>query len=459
MTLFSSASWVSTRTAIPTPLVALALLSVTAGCPDSTDTSVSETAAMTNVTTESGGSGATQTGETSPTGPTGETTGSETGVVDVDPKKVDLLFVIDNSGSMAPVQDQVNGDVEALVDPLIADGLSLRIGITTTDMGNPQCSADSTKPAMGNLVLSSCIDRVEAGDFTFEGVDPPIDASTVCTDFCGFDDSGFQVTPTATDVDPDPVPRPWIEVDGGDSNLGEQSVIGALRCFLPQGVAGCGFESPLEAMYSVIVGSETPDDPNYGFIRGDARLIIVMITDETDCSLDPDWKDIFQTNKVFWNHPMDPKPVSAVCWRAGVTCTGSPAEFDDCVADNHDINGSSGVSDSSAVLYPLSRYTEQLTALKGDTESVELHLIAGVPAGYSTGTPITYSEDAPDPDFVDSFGIGPGCVSATSGPEVPPVREREVAETLAGGARPVYSVCASSYVPAFTAIAESILAQ
>jgi len=413
---------------------------------------------MTNVTTESSDGGeATQSGGGT-TGITGETSGSETDAPQLDPDSVDILFVIDNSGTMSEEQAQVNEEIEALIDPLIEAGLSLRIGITTTDAGNPQCSKASTTPENGALVLSSCLERVALGDFDFDGTDPPIDGAPSCTDYCGLGDSELQVEPTATAEDPTPAPRPWVEVEGADSNVGEVGVVNALRCFLPMGVNGCGFESPLEAMHKALLRSDVAGEVNFGFLREEARLVIVMVTDETDCSYNESYKDIFQTNKVFWNSPDDPKPSSAVCWRAGVSCVGSPPNRE-CFAENHDISGSSGASDSSAVLHPLSRYTDLLTELaasKGSASAVELHLIAGVPEGYADGASIEYSEGS-SPEFVDNFGIGPGCVSAVLGGAVPSVREREVAEALAGGGRPVYSICASSYVPAFDAIVASIL--
>ena len=87
--------------------------------------------------------------------------------------------------------------------------------------------------------------------------------------------------------------------------------------------------------------------------------------------------------------------------------------------------------------------------------SRRLYLIDGVPEGYADGTALKYSES--DPNFVEDFGIDPGCKSASI-TAVPPVRERELAEALSPGQRPAYSICSANYDAALGSIAQSILA-
>ena len=100
-------------------------------------------------------------------------------------KDVDILFVIDNSGSMGEEQGKLAGNfssfISVLEDPAVK--ANYRIGITTTDNGNPWCGA-STTPEAGKLVFESCQDRI--GEFTSLDMkaDPP-------------DDEGFRQLPTA----------------------------------------------------------------------------------------------------------------------------------------------------------------------------------------------------------------------------------------------------------------------
>jgi hypothetical protein len=75
------------------------------------------------------------------------------------------LFVIDNSGSMAEEQALLSANFAAFIDVLEAPDVkaNYRIGVTTTDAGNPRCPSAQYKPEGGKLVLSSCVDRAAAG--------------------------------------------------------------------------------------------------------------------------------------------------------------------------------------------------------------------------------------------------------------------------------------------------------
>jgi hypothetical protein len=53
------------------------------------------------------------------------------------------------------------------------------------------------------------------------------------------------------------------------------------------GVAGCGEEHQLQAV-RVALNPQSFNQQNVGFLRADAYLAIVLITDEDDCSASPD---------------------------------------------------------------------------------------------------------------------------------------------------------------------------
>ncbi|MEZ4384156.1 MAG: hypothetical protein R3A79_22675 [Nannocystaceae bacterium] len=415
----------------------------------STGSSTTATTAETTTTTTTATATTTETTDTSETstGTTGEPLPSDA---------VDILLVIDDSGSMSEEQALLSASLGALIEPLEAASIDYRIAITTTDAGNPRCPKAATTPPNGAFVLSSCVDRVEAGDFLFEGVDPPFDASYACTDYCSASDDAIVVTPTPTALDPEAKPRPWIEGGPGGSNISGLSQVAALQCFVPQGITGCGFESPLEAMYKALTRATTPGEANYGFLRDDASLLVLIITDETDCSYNPAHEEVFTTNKALWNSPADPVPTSAVCWRAGVGCSGSSPSYDDCFPEHHTVDAAVTDSEQDAVLFPLSRYSDQLHQI-ADAKlagKVELRLIAGVPSGYIDGAAIPYTES--DPNYISDFGIDPACVS-DFGRAVPSVRERALAEELSGGARTTHSICESDFGVALDAAAKSVI--
>jgi hypothetical protein len=178
-------------------------------------------------------------------------------------KDVDILFVIDNSGSMGEEQGLLAANfpafIDVLEDPLVK--ANYRIGVTTTDNGNPQCGG-STSPEAGKLQLSSC--RSRQGEFVSKST-PPADATAVaCTDVCSTESIGIE--PTSTEFDPEPKERPWLENIEGKTNLaGDISTTEAFQCFGPQGIAGCGFESHLESMYKALLRAQNADEKQYGF--------------------------------------------------------------------------------------------------------------------------------------------------------------------------------------------------
>ncbi|MEZ4453610.1 MAG: VWA domain-containing protein [Nannocystaceae bacterium] len=380
-------------------------------------------------------------------------------------KDVDIIFVIDNSGSMAEEQALLSANFAAFVNVLEADDVkaNYRMAITTTDNGNPRCPKADTTPEGGAFVLSSCIDRIDVGDFLFKGVDPALDASATCTDYCTKDDTALAIRPTSTDLDPTEKARPWLQNIEGETNLPNGvSTVEAFQCFGPQGISGCGFESHLESMYKALGRTDQMADPQYGFLRDQAILSIVVVSDEADCSYPEEHKAIFIDNKVFWNDMADPIPTSAVCWRAGVSCEGSGPSYTTCKSENWDEAGNPGASDADAVLHPLSRYVTALSQIESDKQDFDsgqevlFALIGGVPPGYKTAADAIY-EDSSDPVLQGDFGIGPGCTSMVGGTAVPPVRLREFAETFQVGSDPnIFSICDPDYSVALKAIADKI---
>ena len=384
-------------------------------------------------------------------------------------KDVDILFVIDNSGSMAEEQALLSANFAAFIDVLEQDDVkaNYRIGVTTTDSGNPRCPSAQYTPEGGKLVLSSCVDRVAQGEFTFNDAD----FSFACDDFCSKADADVEVRPTTIAEGGEAKPRRWLESIEGETNVaGFDSMVEAFQCYGPQGVAGCGFESHLESMYLALAASASKSSAsNYGFVRDSAILSLVVISDETDCSYSPGTKEIFTTNKVFWNDPQnDMAPTSAMCWKAGVKCEGDGPTYASCVAENYDSKGAPGAADADAVLRPVQGYIDFVETIeqqkqKADpSQEVLVSMIAGVPQGYENGTELVYA-DAKDPKFQTDFGIGPGCVLASGDPNVPdstavpPVREREFAEAFeVDEARNLFSICQPDYRDALDAIAQRI---
>jgi hypothetical protein len=383
----------------------------------------------------------------------------------VDNRNIDLLVVVDNSGSMGEEQANLAANFGPLIEELDAVRANYRIGVTTTDNGNPWCTG--TGPEGGALVHQSCLDRLDQ----FVSLSGDVDARDVaCRDRCAYTSAQLGIGPDSD---------PWLANDEGRINIPEGiEAADAFACLAPQGVDGCGFESPLEAMYKALLRAGTVGEAQHGFLRDDAHLAIVFVTDEADCSNRPEWASIFDSDDdTFWG-PGIGFPNSSICWNAGVRC-----DSEGCYPQDHDAAGTpldpeDPRVDTDAVLFPTQRYVDLLDGIRRARAeqhlTVSVFAIAGVEAdgepNYAGGT---------NPEFVEDFGVAPGCSADIEGTvacasdadcmgvgtescgtggtcietqtAVPPVRLLGLTREFDGRA---FTVCSDDYRPSFQKIGE-----
>lgn len=375
-------------------------------------------------------------------------------------KKVDVLLIIDNSGSMGEEQANLAANFAPFIERLELAGTDYRIAITTTDVGGP--GSNCVAPTGGELQLSSCLDRPATFEFAGES-----QYEAACVAQCDLGDDDLAILPTAVESDGELVARPWIESYNGIDNLPDAvEPLEAFQCFAPQGISGCGWESPLEAMSRALTNMADPTQPEYGFLRPDALLAILVVTDEVDCSFNPALQSALFESDTFKDENTT-QTTSAVCWNAGVTCTGD-SPYDDCVATDLDAGAQPTSDPEQMVLQPVSRYVgllEGIAAQKVEGREVLVSVIAGVPSGYNLGAIEQVFADSEDLEFQAKFGIGPGCENEIDGvlqQAVPPVRLESFASAfmspaLPEGARNLYSVCDADYSPAIEDIVESLV--
>jgi hypothetical protein len=382
---------------------------------------------------------------------------------------VDLLFVIDNSGTMGEEQLNLAKNFPLLVqqlESLESDaglGANVNIMVTTTDFGNPLCKPFAPHPPeSGAPVADACTKRLDR--FTGLGMNPPV-YTQACTDVCvapGIEPVGGDLIIHFDDETDNVPPIPPADING--DGVDDSAVAQALACLGPQGIDGCGYESPLETMMQALNplapwNCGSPDDPmacpdggvERPFMREGAVLAVAIITDEEDCSV----KDyaIMTDDDYYAELDGEPLPSSAICWNAGVTCNGPDANgvYTNCFSD-----------DSDELLHPLSRYTDflNLYVREGLGKEVVMLGILGVPpvTEHNPNSPhepiaggvhdLVYrkwresdilEEDAMKGIDVDyqqwAFGIGPGCTGMddmgnVTGQAVPPVRVKEVCQSL-----------------------------
>jgi hypothetical protein len=374
-------------------------------------------------------------------------------------RNVDVLFVVDNSGSMGEEQATLAANFERFIGVLEREDVraDYRIGITTTDNG--LCSGST--PEGGKLVLSSCRSRTQ--DFIFDG-DEYVDATDeACLSICPEEWANIEMQPTQIDDDGPAAPRPWIESIGGVTNLPEGlTTTQAFQCLGPQGVNGCGFEEHLEATRRALVRATTDTEDSYGFMRDDAILAVVYVTDEEDCSINGEHASVLSPagDRRFWSDPEAGNATSAVCWNAGVECTGTGNDRE-CHAVDLGVDGQpvdDAAAEEDAVVRPLSRYVDFLQAIEDDKQRLvkDREVLVAVIGGVGNDGEPVYADSVSDPQFQEDFGVGPGCESS-AGRAVPPVRLASFADDfVVDEQQNMFSVCNDDYSSALQQIAETI---
>lgn len=404
------------------------------GPPPPTTTSTSTTTTTTTSTDDT-------------TGPVGSSTGEPGCVGDCPEHPLDVVFVVDNSGSMGRHQRRLAVAAEALLAQLEAieaasgQTLDMHLMVTTTDFGNPLCTPFEPAGydrARGAPISTACIDRLQ--DFTsLTGAAEP----EACLDVC----------PVSVAPDGD-----FISVVGGEDNVPGGTVLEALQCLLPQGINGCGYESSLENMLQALNPAAPWNGGADPFLREGADLAIVLLTDEMDCSiLDYSVMQDEAYMNVSPNTGM-PSPSSAICWNAGVTCDGPDAMglYTNCTPSN---NG---------LLQPTDRYIGYLLDELANNQGKEVMMltVVGIPQVVQHSVRPPYEptlggiDDLIYIDWIDlpypsghilpddwamgvtgaekqwQLGIGPGCFGEDMATGLfqaqPPRRIQEVCESLDG---------------------------
>jgi hypothetical protein len=244
--------------------------------------------------------------------------------------QLDILFVIDDSPSTADKQDLFTQNYKNFVSVLeqFPGGLpSLHLAVVTSsiDVGRNVDQA-ACHPAAGTDGALQNVSR----------------------------DPAFRCAPPTAERFLVDAPNPA----GGRTPNFSGTLTEALSCISHVGETGCGLEAPLEAMKRALDGSH-PE--NAGFVRRSALLAVVILTDEDDCSADP---------QLFASPPLAPNSRDFSCAQAGYLCdqpiSSMPAMYTGCRV-RHD-----------GLLHEPRNYAAFLESLKGPS-GVVVALIAGDP--------------------------------------------------------------------------------
>lgn len=195
------------------------------------------------------------------------------------PGNLDVLFMIDNSSSMTVMQQKLAAQIPGFLAALqsLPTGLpNIHLAVVSSDMGAP---GDATSSI-------GCTSTGDDGQFrigTTSGV--PVDQHPGLDGGApggapGGNDAG---APGCSGASLDDGATFISNVDGVANYTGNLSTL--LSCMTALGDNGCGFEHQLASIARALGadGSAAPAS-NAGFLRPDAQLAIIVLSNEDDCS-------------------------------------------------------------------------------------------------------------------------------------------------------------------------------
>ena len=184
----------------------------------------------------------------------------------------DILFVVDDSGSMTDKQQALADSLSTFIDALVASpvALDLRIGVTNTSIddygGRTAYGADASPsgaPYPGPAGAPFPVGKLVA----------------IEQDGAGVGQFGHFAWGIAYD------PAALTSVWGGPRLLASGPALARdFKANVHQGEWGSGKEQPLRAMEAALDAASVTTGANFGFLRAGARLAVVILTDEDDCS-------------------------------------------------------------------------------------------------------------------------------------------------------------------------------
>lgn len=314
---------------------------------------------------------------------------------------VDILFVMDNSRSMAPYQESLRREFPKLVRGLVTGDhdedpstpkfppvSSIRVGFVTTDMGEAglgHFASDISQPVCPGADTNPYGDDARLINIAV-GNDSPENRTGLD---CDSDDDGRADRVSAAELpafltfDAPPVEPPASDVE---------AFVHRASCFGLPGANGCGMEMPLEVALKSMTPSTSPirffslpgdgrefgrgDDPtsNAGWLRPDSVLAIVVLSDEDDCSTDD--RRVFDWGAAApFDDPTNPDP-------------GDPSSP---YAQRFQRPANTRCVRFANALYDVERFVDGLLALRAEPQRVVFTAIVGVP-----------------PDLVDDVDQGEG---------------------------------------------------
>jgi hypothetical protein len=326
--------------------------------------------------------------------------GTQPRVVPMDTQvKLDLLFMIDDSLSMQEEQANLARNFPRLIEELrkMPAGLpDLHLGVVSSNMGAGEASFGGS---CGTSLGDRAVFQVRNG--------------------CGLEKGRF-----------------LISRDNGSNNNFEGNIADVFACLAEIGTGGCGFEHQLQSVRMALSGFVSD---NSGFLRGDAHLAVVYITDEDDCSAPAD-SSLFGTS-------VSGQDSSLRCSLAGHLCNGKAPPAD---AFSTPLENCSAAPDGGGKLIPVKTFIDEMKQLR--TQSVSISVIGGWPLDVENAKyTIDYDQSSSNSVYLTSMPI----CSSSNGKAVVGLRLKQFVDAF-GAAGKFISICQDDFSTAMTQVGELI---
>ncbi len=275
------------------------------------------------------------------------------------PIQLDVLFVIDNSGSMSEEQVSLADNFDNFIDALstLESGVpDLHIAVVSSNVGispfqTTGCVGDGDDGKFQNTPRGAC--SPPSGYFIIDETDP----------VSGGHVTNYPTTATLQEV---------------------------FSCIARLGSTGCGLEQHFESMKRALDGHR-PENAN--FLRPDAFLAVIFIADEDDCSAADG--AVFDPSQISISDPLGPFG-SFRCSEFGMLCDGAPISRSPAAYTTCEPRGDS-------YLHHPSHYTDFLNTVKADPNKI---VVAGI-VGNAAPVEVVLNQDA-NPEMEPSCSSGNG---------------------------------------------------
>ncbi|HEX4404542.1 MAG TPA: hypothetical protein VH560_06930 [Polyangia bacterium] len=269
-------------------------------------------------------------------------------------RKIDILFMVDNSSSMMPLQNkliqQFPSFTNVLKGPAGGAGLpDLHLAVISSSMGAGQEQGIAQCPVGG-----------DHGQFQSAPLYAP--ACAKASLMAG---------------------QTFISNIGGMANY-TGDISDVFSCIALLGEGGCGFEHQFASTLRALGADGAAAPPsNNGFLRADAYLAVILITNEDDCSAPPTTM-LFNQNSQLVSDPLGPLQ-SYRCNEFGHLCKGAKPPRLSMAGQMANLTGTC-VSAEDGIELRVADVVTSLKKVKTNPANILVAAIAGPPAPYIVGT-------------------------------------------------------------------------